>query len=383
MGRHFLLVELNKQNLFYRYQRGKRTIQKRPGRTDQWWRNLIEGKMDDNAWKENFRMTKENFYKLVALIRPFAKERSDRVRKDIIPLDKRLGITLYYLKDQGSMNMTSNPFGVARCSVGQIVFEICSILANDLGPSLIKFPVEKNEVENVSEHFLKRFGFPNVIGCVDGTHIPIKQPNENPHDYFSYKLCYSINCQAICDAYGKFTNVEVKWPGSVHDARVFANSSVQKNFTDKKFPMFYKELLPGEQPVSQLLLGDPAYPLLPHVMKEYDTCNSNEQVIFNQMLRSARNQIECAFGRLKARWRILTRPMDIPTERLPIIIFACFVLHNYCEEQKERVKDTIFVEHVMMEERKNQCPLDRIFSYGTSAGTEIRRIIAEYFKEYL
>ena len=54
-------------------------------------------------------------------------------------------------------------------------------------------------------------------------------------------------------------------PGSVHDARVFANSAVQKNFTDKKFPMFYKELIPGEQPVPQLLLGDPAYPLLSHV----------------------------------------------------------------------------------------------------------------------
>ena len=30
-----------------------------------------------------------------------------------------------------------------------------------------------------------------------------------------------------------------------------------------------------------------------------------EERIFNQMLHSARNQVEHAFGRLKARWRIL------------------------------------------------------------------------------
>ena len=46
-------------------------------------------------------------------------------------------------------------------------------------------------------------------------------------------------------------------------------------------------------------------------MKEHATCTTNEEVIFDEMLRSVRNQIECAFGRLKARWRILNRPMDI------------------------------------------------------------------------
>ena len=38
---------------------------------------------------------------------------------------------------------------------------------------------------------------------------------------------------------------------------------------------------------------------------------SNEEVLFSQMLRSARNQIECAFGRLKTRWQILQRPLGI------------------------------------------------------------------------
>jgi len=139
-------------------------------------------------------------------------------------LEKRVAITLYYLRDQGSMQMTSNTFGIARCTVGQVVKEICGILSKDLGPKLVKFPVEKDEVLESAFQFQQRFGFPQAVGCINGTHILIKQPSENAHDYYSYKLCYSLNFQAICDAFGQFTNVEVKWPGSVHDARVFAKS---------------------------------------------------------------------------------------------------------------------------------------------------------------
>ena len=58
---------------------------------------------------------------------------------------------------------------------------------------------------------------------------------------------YTINCQAICNHNRKLINVEIKWPGSVHDARVFANSEVPKNYSEKKINLFYKELLPDEE----------------------------------------------------------------------------------------------------------------------------------------
>ena len=244
------------------------------------------------------------------------------------------------------------------------------ILKKNIGPELIKFPETKEEVSTEISAFLQRFGFPQVIGCIDGTHIPIKQPVENAHDYFSYKQTYSINCQAICNAFGQFTNVEVKWPGSLHDARVFSNCDVQKRFSDGKLDLFYKELLPGEECVPQLLLGDPAYPLLPYVMKEFDHCSTNEEVIFNQMLRAARNQIECAFGRLKVRWRILLRPMDIPVlQKLQNVIFACFVLHNFCERQKTDV-DTALAKEIILKQRSKTI-INKVNSYTTPMGERL------------
>ena len=107
-----------------------------------------------------------------------------------------------------------------------------------------------------------------------------------------------INWQTICNALGQLVDVDIKWPGSVHDACVFANFGIQKSYAEGKLNLFYKELLPSREYVPQVLWEDPAYPLLPYAMKEFDHCISNKQVVFNQMLHSARNQVEFAFGRV-------------------------------------------------------------------------------------
>ena len=51
----------------------------------------------------------------------------------------------------------------------------------------------------------------------------------------------------------------------------------------------------------------------------------------NNLLRSARNPVECAFGPLKARWAFLTKAIDLKLDDTPTLIYACFVLHDICE----------------------------------------------------
>lgn len=65
-----------------------------------------------------------------------------------------------------------------------------------------KYPSSKGEVEKANRSFLQQFGFPRVLGYVDVTQIPISEPHENPRDYFSNKMKYTINIQAICDSNG-------------------------------------------------------------------------------------------------------------------------------------------------------------------------------------
>jgi hypothetical protein len=45
-------------------------------------------------------------------------------------------------------------------------------------------------------------------------------------EYINRKGFPSINVQATCNAREIFTSVDCQWPGSVHDNRIFKNSSI-------------------------------------------------------------------------------------------------------------------------------------------------------------
>lgn len=123
-----------------------------------------------------------------------------------------------------------------------------------------------------------------VVDAVDGMHILIMQPYLNSQDYYSYKMKYTINVKGVCDFSGKFIDVNIRWPGGTHDGKVFSCSSINKLLIEQNQPFLWRTLLPGRDKFGLILLGDPAYSPLPHVMKEFATCSTDAQVVFNHML---------------------------------------------------------------------------------------------------
>jgi hypothetical protein len=173
-------------------------------------------------------------------------------------------------------------------------------------------------------------------------------------------------------------DVECMWPGSVHDAKVFANSSINCKLRRNILPSTFQCPVEGGEKIQNYLIGDSAYPLVPFCIKEYDTCSNNQQVIFNNMLRSARNPIECAFGRLKARWSILTRKMDLKIENIPMVIYACFVLHNFCEKKNSYIDEDLVqfqLNLIKQNEAQYKNVPDPIYSLNEGEGSVVRRTL--------
>ena len=71
-----------------------------------------------------------------------------------------------------------------------------------------------------------------------------------------------------------------------------------------------------------VVVADPAYPLLPWLMKAFpdNGCLTQQQKTFNFRLSSARVVVEHAYGRLKGRWRCLLKRLDISVEDVPTVV---------------------------------------------------------------
>ena len=69
--------------------------------------------------------------------------------------------------------------------------------------------------------------------------------------------------------------------------------------------------------------------------------NTPQERLFGYRLSSARMVVECAFGRLKARFGFLRHPIDLELQNAIKAIHACFILHNSCEMNNNVIGDEL------------------------------------------
>lgn len=265
--RNFQLRRQKRQRMM-RFLRSPRSIWYQNGRSDQWWVNLINNSLPDEEWKKNFRLSRLQFFTLLDQLRPYISSRPNSPNYRFLRAEKRLAVTLYYLKDTGSLRMTANTFGIHVSTASKTIHLVCKAISQVLGPKYLKLPKDKSEMQEKISEFEVMFGMPQAFGCIDGTHVPILRPTDDSQDYFCYKMFFSLNVQAICDSRGLFMDIDCRWPGSVHDAKVFANSSINKKMQDGSFPITYQSLIPGRTKIGSYLIADPAYPLTPYCLKK-------------------------------------------------------------------------------------------------------------------
>ena len=256
-----------------------------------------------------------------------------------ISTKRRVAITLWFLSTGSDYRTIGHLFGVCKSAVCIVTKEVCTAIVECLLPKYVMIPVGAALRENV-EAFKTELGFPQCVGAVDGTHIPIISPQKCPADYYNRKGWHSIILQGTVDHAGRFIDIYVGWPGRVHDARVFSNSSLyHRGQSSTLFPNL-KESISGKD-IPLVLIGDPAYPLLKWLMKAFPDNGrlSCEQKVFNYRLSRARVVVEHSYGRLKGRWRCLLKRLDIDVRDVSELVAACCVVHNICEVHGDAFDD--------------------------------------------
>lgn len=77
-------------------------------------------------------MDKNLFHKLLNEISPYISSNPLSPNYRALSSETKLALTLYYLKDTGSLSMTSNSFGVAINTASVVIYEVCSVICNHI-----------------------------------------------------------------------------------------------------------------------------------------------------------------------------------------------------------------------------------------------------------
>ncbi|CAL9684509.1 unnamed protein product [Knipowitschia caucasica] len=188
---------------------------------------------------------------------------------------------------------------------------------------VIHLPNTPEDLQTVTRGFARLARsevFTRAAGAIDGCHVAIKPPGGPDGQCFqNRKLFASIILQALCDHQGRFMDIYVGWPGSVHDSRVLRYS-----------PLYLRGLYP---PPGHFLLADGGYPCLQRPLPLITPYKRPVQGVasrrFNADHSRARSIIECAFGMMKTRFRaIFFHTLEVHHTFAPNVIAACAVLHN-------------------------------------------------------
>lgn len=369
--RHLFLCELLSRRISSASLQ-QRTVWVRP-RSRSFWLE-IAGSWSDTEWKRNFRVNRATFVFLCRELQPHL-QRSNAVRTPL-SLEHRVAICLWRLGTNVEYRTISHLFGVGISTVCVAVHDVCNAIVENLAAEYIRIPTGQG-LRRIVSGFLSKWNFPQCVGAIDGSHIPIIAPSENPLDYYNRKGYHSIVLQALVDHEYRFLDVYVGWPGSVHDARVLGNSTLYTNLESGILPNWSRTIYNTSVPL--LILGDPAYPLKTWLMKPFsDTGLTARQRKFNYQLSRARVVVENGFGRLKGRWRSLMKRNDSNIKFVPTIVTACCILHNLCEQHGDACEDDWIVRESSTDNAAH-VPNAVPSTTQTTSAARIREALCDYF----
>ncbi|CAN7948011.1 unnamed protein product [Ixodes hexagonus] len=128
----------------------------------------------------------------------------------------------------------------------------------------------------------------NCWGFIDGTAWPICRPSKDQKPYFSgHKRVHVVKYQAVMCANGIICQLDGPYEGHRHDAGMLRISGLHEKM----------ETLVQDH--SFVIYGDPAYPMMPLLLKPHrGAVLTPPEVNFNKAMSTVRQAVEWGFGKV-------------------------------------------------------------------------------------
>ena len=95
-------------------------------------------------------------------------------------------IALRFYVSGSFLQVIGNTLGLEKGTVSGVIIAVSDALCRRLS-EFVQWP----NIEQTRSEFFEGFGFPNVLGAVDGMHIRIQAPHEDESSYVYRKMFHS------------------------------------------------------------------------------------------------------------------------------------------------------------------------------------------------
>ncbi|XP_045584851.1 putative nuclease HARBI1 [Procambarus clarkii] len=279
-------------------------------------------------------------------------------RSRAIPCHTIVLVALRFYTSGSLQSVIADSTGLSQSSVSRIITEVTDAFYRK-AVAEIKMPTEMSEIIETKAKFDSLNGFPNVIGAIDCTHVPIRAPKEREYMFVNQHNYHSLNIQVVSNSEHLILDFCARYPGSAHDSLIWANSRLRSRFEAGEFGSSY-------------LLGDSGYPQEPYIMTPFKFPGNPPEVFYNRSHSKTRVVIEQTFVLLKSRFRCLHSSggcLKHEPEKCSKIAIACILLHNYCIQERIPIEDLIGNDDLPQSEHK--------IHNASASGQAVRREVVE------
>lgn len=172
-------------------------------RSNDYWNRIVNVHYGPEEWFESFRMSKHSFDELCDLLRGELEPKMQALKpREALSVEKQVAVALYKLASCAEYRVIGNVMGIHKSTVKKCLYRTVRAINKVMLRKYIYMP-STEEAETIAHHYEEKSFFPQIIGSIDGTHIPITAPKEGYRDFVNRKGWTSYNVMAVVDHNGR------------------------------------------------------------------------------------------------------------------------------------------------------------------------------------
>jgi hypothetical protein len=258
-------------------------------------------------------------------------------RHTAVPLEIKLVAALRYLAVGGGWQVVEDIVNVSRQVLRTWFAEkFVPWMLEHKYEANVRYPEDASELAVLMQPY-EEAGFPGCIGCVDGVHVDWKgYPAADKWRYVGKEKRPTLVANCTTDYWGRFIHVTRMLPGSDNDKSAICQDDFQSRVMREDDTYVHAEYR-LQTDLSTVITRKGVYVLADGGYLGWPTTVSpiahprpgSAEENWNKHHESLRKSVECAFGILKARFRVLATRNEARDENEVSDVFrVCCCLHN-------------------------------------------------------